>query len=268
MADFQMTRKAGKAFTLIELLVVIAIIALLLSIVVPSLRKAKEYTKKTICRANFRQIGIAIASYESDNNFNFRRMEWVDGDDDHNNKTWLFTDGSADYAHEYRMTESEDYGNRMHFYLMQSGILPDSKIFFCPSVRNLAFDKNYAESEMTGGATPVSRNTQSILDDDERPAFWSSYVWVYKKQKREDAPDIVSVNNLSSGAMMLDMTDFCWDVITNSDIGQSAENLGIEQTIYHYNVLMHDLSVVNPTDKDEEMNPWLWDDERWAGTWD
>ncbi len=56
-----------KAFTLIELLVVIAIIALLLSIVVPGLRKAKDKTKDVICRAHIKGIGVAVLLYLSDN---------------------------------------------------------------------------------------------------------------------------------------------------------------------------------------------------------
>lgn len=57
-----------KAFTLIELLVVIAIIALLLSVIVPSLRKAKEAAKSVICRNNLRQYGLAGAMYTDDHN--------------------------------------------------------------------------------------------------------------------------------------------------------------------------------------------------------
>jgi prepilin-type N-terminal cleavage/methylation domain-containing protein len=52
-----------KAFTLIELLVVIAIIALLLSVIVPALRKAKDAVKRVVCSSNIRQVGIAVRSY-------------------------------------------------------------------------------------------------------------------------------------------------------------------------------------------------------------
>ena len=56
-----------KAFTLIELLVVIAIIALLLSIILPSMKKAKEYARKVICQSNTRQLGVVYGMYTNDN---------------------------------------------------------------------------------------------------------------------------------------------------------------------------------------------------------
>ncbi|MHC4555052.1 MAG: type II secretion system protein [Planctomycetota bacterium] len=55
-----------KAFTLIELLVVISIIALLLSVLLPSLRQARFQAKKLICVTNLRSIGLAIHAYAND----------------------------------------------------------------------------------------------------------------------------------------------------------------------------------------------------------
>ena len=40
--------------------------------------------------------------------------------------------------------------------------------------------------------------------------------------------------------------------------------LGIEQTIEHYNVLMKDLSVKNPSDNDIQVNQWLWATDAWS----
>ncbi len=58
--------KRLRAFTLIELLVVIAIIALLVSILMPSLQKAKELAKDVVCRSNQKSIFYAIMLYAQD----------------------------------------------------------------------------------------------------------------------------------------------------------------------------------------------------------
>ena len=55
-------------FTLIELLVVISIIALLLSILMPSLRRAKEQAAKVICKTQLKDLGVVFNLYTIDNN--------------------------------------------------------------------------------------------------------------------------------------------------------------------------------------------------------
>ena len=59
------TKRLG-GFTLIELLVVVSIIALLVSILLPALSRARNQAKDVICRSNLRQIGIAWTCYSSD----------------------------------------------------------------------------------------------------------------------------------------------------------------------------------------------------------
>ncbi len=59
--------KKAKAFTLIELLVVIAIIALLLSVLMPSLKKVRDLGKRAVCLAHLHSLGISWVVYADEN---------------------------------------------------------------------------------------------------------------------------------------------------------------------------------------------------------
>jgi prepilin-type N-terminal cleavage/methylation domain-containing protein/prepilin-type processing-associated H-X9-DG protein len=111
------TRRLVRAFTLVELLVVVAIVAVLASLLLPTLARAKGAAGKSRCLSNLRQQGLAWALYLGDGSFRFpdRRdlktnqpggyrpwSGWPSSSDPRSGWAWVVLRGHLDEARAFR----------------------------------------------------------------------------------------------------------------------------------------------------------------------
>lgn len=147
-ATEMITRKcrSSRGFTLIELLVVIAIIALLLSILMPALNRAREYARAASCGSNLRQLYLGWQFYAEDNNESYPvGLTWAAGGRDAGTAWLAWWKKDVGIAN-YMPTETAFD----HFH--RGGMDPDlvreqvSEVWLCPSHSHTAIENWIAVS--------------------------------------------------------------------------------------------------------------------------
>ncbi len=122
-----------RAFTMIELLVVIAIIALLLSVILPSLKMAREHAGRIVCADHLKILGQALHLYAQAQNDFLPETYYTE----------TRTGGAATYFI-FKVNPANPPSNRIQEKfnlapLWTEGLIDDGAVFYCPSNKRTAF---------------------------------------------------------------------------------------------------------------------------------
>ena len=140
--------KKGNGFTLIELLVVISIIALLVSIIMPALNRARDNAKRTLCANNLKTIGQGLFMYATNNDDRIPQTDYVMGAPGTPNKNYMMflINPDINLKPMERILDTKGLG-----YLYGKKYIDTPEVFYCDGIPRSALSWRFELFDGGGG---------------------------------------------------------------------------------------------------------------------
>lgn len=219
-------RQVRSAFTLIELLVVVAIISILVSILLPALRGAREKAKISMCKSNLKQVHLIMSGYANEND------GWLGGNNIMNEPSrlaWTWGEVGKSYS------ETLIRGNP---YVDVSERKTKGNLFFCPSAPKTN-DWNKSVAYFNGGYTTyfILNNYYRKTGDCLTPSDWDRRTggrmfkfnpshtmlqdWVVQPTEDSSYPNKFKTSHDTGGNVLSAGGSASWEPNNNFDLNKS-----------------------------------------------
>ncbi len=202
-AETPMKHKTNRGFTLVELLVVIGIIALLISILLPALGRARDQAARVRCLSNMKQLHLAYMEYANRNKDQIP-IGYTNGFKQMNYIVW----------------------NKQGYYQMfgavwNAGIVKDPHLFYCP---NRSDDWNAYDTQLNPWRPGMSGNTEEVRASyDTRPAAPWGAGFVYKEGGDPSVPvPMPKLSKLKMKALFADCVNDSDDLLASHRTGTNV----------------------------------------------
>ena len=213
-------RKTKSAFTLIELLVVIAIIAILASLLLPALARAKARAQRISCTSNLKQVGLSFRLFSNDHSDKFPFNTTI-------------AEGGT-------FTAPASFGTAVEIYRSLSNELVTPKVLVCNSdtdrSKRTDFNNNNAITSFSTGGTP-ERNLsyfagvdadegkpQTVLSGDRNLGVGTTYDGIVTVNSAAYAGTVNWGNNIHIQAGNITLGDGSVQQVNNKGLQKQFEN--------------------------------------------
>lgn len=155
--------RTSRAFTLIELLVVIAIIGVLVALLLPAVQQAREAARRTSCKNNIRQIGLALHTYHSALRTFPPGVLGTSGSTSRNHPLHTWQTMVLNRLEQSALYDAYDFNVRFDHSRNADAVVARVPVYLCPSLDKELVDNRYGPTHYAGNAGVRPGSNDGIL---------------------------------------------------------------------------------------------------------